>query len=204
MIDTSCTTNKKTEKPMNQNKRCHWCDLKSETYTHYHDTEWGVPQRDDKKLFEMLLLETFQAGLTWITILKRREEFRLAFDNFDPNLISTYNENKQEELMQNKGIIRNRLKIKSATSNAKIYLEIQKEYTTFSNYLWSFTEGKIIHNTDDTLLASSDLSDKISADLKKRGMKFVGTVIIYAYLQAIGIVNDHELACFLHPNNASK
>jgi len=186
---------------MDELKRCKWCNLDSEIYVQYHDHEWGVAIHDDKKLFEFLLLETFQAGLSWITILKKRENFRMAFDNFEPTVIACYDESKIEELMQNAGIIRNRLKIKSAIGNAKIFLLLQKEYGSFSTYLWGFTNGHSLVNTDDTLPVSNAVSDKISANLKKRGMKFVGTVIIYAYLQAVGIINDHECSCFLHTNN---
>jgi len=186
---------------MDDRKRCRWCDLNSEIYVQYHDHEWGVAVHDDKRLFEFLLLEAFQAGLSWLTILKKRENFRIAFDNFEPTTIANYEESKIEELMQNTGIIRNRLKIQSAIGNAKVFLELQKEYGSFSAYVWGFTDGQTLINTDDTLPVSNAVSDKLSADLKKRGMKFVGTVTMYAYLQAIGSINDHECCCFLHPMN---
>ena len=173
-------------------KRCTWVNLDNPLYIKYHDEEWGVPVYDDNKLFEMLLLESFQAGLSWECILNKREAFKKAFDNFDYQKISNYNEEKIEELLNNKGIIRNKRKITSAITNAKIFIEIKKEYQTFSNYLWSFTKNKIIYEYDKTI---SNLSDTISKDLKKRGMKFVGTTIIYSYLQAVGIINSHEANC---------
>lgn len=177
-------------------KRCFWVDEKSEIYIKYHDEEWGVPKYDDKELFELLVLEGFQAGLSWITVLKKREAFRLAFDNFDVVKVSEYKEEKIEEFLKNPNIIRSRRKIESAILNAKIFIQIQKEYGSFSDYIWSFTEGKIIKNTLNTIPVSTPLSDNISKDLKKRGMKYVGTVIVYSYLQAIGVVNDHEPSCF--------
>ena len=176
-------------------KRCRWVDEKSEIYIKYHDTEWGVAAYDDNYLFEMLVLESFQAGLSWITILNKRENFREAFDQFDYMKISQYNEDKINELMNNKGIIRNKLKIHAATHNAKIFIDIQKEFNSFSNYVWKFTDNKIIKNENDIINTTSALSDEISKDLRRRGMKFVGSTIIYSYLQAIGIINDHDLAC---------
>lgn len=181
---------------MDNKKRCKWVDLKSEIYIDYHDNEWGVPVYDDRKLFEMLILESFQAGLSWITILKKREAFKKAYDNFDYNKVINYDEDKINELLENKDIIRNKNKIKSSISNAKIFVKIQEEYGSFSNYIWSFTNGEIIKNKDDKLNTTSPLSDKVSMDLKKRGMKYVGSTIIYSYLQAIGIINDHEIDCF--------
>lgn len=177
-------------------KRCFWVDEKSEIYVKYHDEEWGVPKFDDRELFELLILECFQAGLSWITVLKKREAFRFAFDNFDVEKVSEYKGEKIEELLKNPNIIRSRRKIEATILNAKIFIQIQKEYGSFSDYIWGFTEGKIIKNTSNTIPASSPLSDKISKDLKKRGMKYVGTVIVYSYLQAIGVVNDHEKSCF--------
>ena len=177
-------------------KRCFWVDENSQIYKDYHDNEWGVPKYDDHELFELLILESFQAGLSWLTVLKKRDAFRLAFDNFDVKKIANYDENKVNELLQNEGIIRSRSKINSAISNAKIFIQIQKEYGSFSKYIWSFTDGKIIKNKNDKFEVSTPLSDKISKDLKKRGMKYVGTVIIYSYLQSIGIINDHETGCF--------
>lgn len=177
-------------------KRCFWVDENSQIYKDYHDNEWGVPKYDDRELFEMLILESFQAGLSWLTILKKRDAFRKAFDNFDVKKVANYDENKVNELLQNEGIIRSRNKINSAISNAKIFIQIQKEYGSFSKYIWGFTDGKIIKNKNDKFEVSTPLSDKISKDLKKRGMKYVGTIIIYSYLQSIGVVNDHETLCF--------
>ena len=175
--------------------RCKWVNLNNEKYIKYHDEEWGVPSYDDKYLFEMLLLESFQAGLSWECVLNKREYFKEAFDDFDYEKISKYDDNKIEKLINNKNIIRNKLKIKSAVKNAKIFMDVQKEYNTFSNYIWHFTNNKIIVNKDDIFKTTSPLSDEISKDLKKRGMNFVGSTIIYSYLQAIGIINDHELTC---------
>lgn len=175
--------------------RCKWLNENNELYVKYHDTEWGVANYDDKYLFEFLILESFQAGLSWETILNKRENFKNAFDNFDYKKISKYDENKINELMQNKGIIRNKLKIKAAINNAKIFIDIQKEYKSFSNYIWSFSDNKIIKNINDNLKTTSPLSDEVSKDLTKRGMKFVGSTIIYSYLQAIGIIDDHETTC---------
>lgn len=177
-------------------KRCFWVDEKSGIYVKYHDEEWGVPKYNDHELFELLILESFQAGLSWLTVLKKREAFRLAFDNFDIDKIVNYNEQKVSELMQNKNIIRCKNKILAAINNAKIFKQIQNEYGSFSNYIWAFTDNKIIKNTTGKIITSSPLSDKISKDLKKRGMKYVGTVIIYSYLQAIGIIDDHDKECF--------
>ena len=177
-------------------KRCHWVDENSPIYVKYHDEEWGVPKYDDRELFELLVLESFQAGLSWITVLKKREAFRVAFDNFDVEKVAKYDENKINELLKNKEIIRSKGKINSAINNAKIFIEIQKEFGRFSNYIWKFTNNKIIKNTSNEQFISTPLSDEISKDLKIRGMKYVGTVIIYSYLQAIGVVNDHESDCF--------
>ncbi len=177
-------------------KRCSWVDENSQIYKDYHDNEWGVPKYDDRELFELLILEGFQAGLSWLTVLKKREAFRKAFDNFDVKKVAKYDENKIAELLQNEKIIRSRSKINSAILNAQIFIQIQKEFGSFSKYIWSFTEGKIIKNKDDKFKVSTPLSDAVSKDLKKRGMKYVGTVIIYSYLQSIGIVNDHETTCF--------
>ena len=176
-------------------KRCFWVDEKSEIYVKYHDEEWGVPKYDDHELFELLILEGFQAGLSWICVLKKREAFRKAFDNFNIQKVANYDENKVNELLKNEGIIRSRNKIESSIKNAKIFIDIQKEFGSFSNYIWGFTKGKVIKNTTDKFEVSTPLSDIVSKDLKKRGMKYVGTVIIYSYLQAIGVVNDHETAC---------
>lgn len=175
--------------------RCKWVNLDNELYVKYHDEEWGVPSYDDRYLFEMLLLESFQAGLSWECILNKRENFRKSFDNFDYNKISKYDETKVNELLNNKDIIRNKLKIRSAINNAKMFIDIKKEYGSFSKYIWGFNNNEIVINKSDIFNTTSDLSDKISKDLKRRGMNFVGSTIIYSYLQAIGIINDHELNC---------
>ena len=180
-------------------KRCGWAEPNSELYTAYHDQEWGRPEHQDQKLFEMLILEGFQAGLSWITILKKREAFREAFDGFDPVVVAGYGPEKLEILMSNPGIVRNRRKIEASVQNAKVFLDIQKEFGSFDRYLWGFTQGKVMLNTDNEVRASTPLSDRISADLKRRGMKFVGRVIIYSFLQAVGIVNDHETGCWCYP-----
>lgn len=176
--------------------RCAWVEKASPLYVSYHDEEWGVPVYDDGKLYEMFLLETFQAGLSWITILKKREAFRKAFDGFCPEKVAAYGEDRIKELMENPDIIRNRRKIRAAVVNAAVFLDIQKEFGSFSRYLWGFTKGKVIWNQDDSFPVKTELSDRISKDLKKRGMSFVGSVTIYSYLQAVGVVNDHSLACF--------
>ena len=181
--------------------RCRWVDPNSEIYIRYHDQEWGRPEHDDRKLFEMLILESFQAGLSWFTILKKREAFRAAFDYFEPAVVAGYGPEKVETLMADAGIVRNRAKILAAIQNARVFLAIQEEFGSFDRYLWGFTDGKVILNTDDVFHTSTDLSDRISKDLKRRGMKFVGTTIIYSFLQAVGVVNDHELACFCHPSH---
>ena len=178
--------------------RCNWCGT-DPLYMEYHDAEWGVPVYDDAKLFEFLILETFQAGLSWITILRKRENFRAAFDNFNYKLIANYDDSKFNELINNAGIIRNKLKIKATISNAVAFMEIQKEFGSFSNYIWKFTNGKPIKNKPKTLKevpATTELSDIISKDLKKRGFKFVGSTVIYAHMQATGMVNDHIIDCF--------
>ena len=177
-------------------KRCGWVDENSQVYKDYHDNEWGVPKYDDRELFELLILEGFQAGLSWLTVLKKREAFRKAFDNFDVKKVAKYDEKKVAELLQNEKIIRSRGKINAAILNAQIFIQIQKEFGSFSKYIWDFTDGKIIKNKDDKFQVSTPLSDAVSKDLKKRGMKYVGTVIIYSYLQSIGIIDDHETTCF--------
>ena len=173
-------------------ERCSWAG-DDETYIRYHDEEWGVPTHDDRELFEMLVLESFQAGLSWITILKKREDFRKAFDGFDVEKVAGYNEEKVEELRQNEGIIRHKGKISSAINNAQIFIEIQKEFGSFDKYIWGFTDGEIIKAEFKT---ESELSKNISKDLKKRGMKFVGPTIIYSYLESIGIIDNHQENCF--------
>lgn len=176
-------------------KRCSWCNLNNPLYIRYHDEEWGQPNFDERYLLEMLILESFQAGLSWECVLNKREAFRQAYDQFDLNKICSYDETKLQELAQNKGIIRNRLKIKASVENAKIFKAIQKEYGSFYNYLKTFTQGKIFYEVG---LTRSKLSDCLSADLKKKGMKFVSTTIIYSYLQAIGVVNSHDENCDLY------
>lgn len=178
--------------------RCKWCNLKNPKYVAYHDEEWGVLRTDDRYLFEMLVLESFQAGLSWECILNKRENFRTAYDDFDLDKVCAYGEDKLKELSENSGIVRNKLKIKASIGNAKIFRDIKNEYGGFYEYLKRFTDGKIIYENDVT---RSGLSDTISADLQGRGMKFVGTTIIYSYLQAIGIINSHEDGCFLYGGN---
>ena len=175
--------------------RCKWVNLENPLYVKYHDEEWGKPSFDDHHLFEMLILEGFQAGLSWECVLNKRESFRKAFDHFDIEKIIHYDDKKIEELMNNKDIIRNRRKILATMQNASIFLELQKEFGSFSNYLWSFVDGKVVLNESGEVYSSTPLSDKISQDLKRRGMSFVGTTIIYSYLQAVGVVNDHDLLC---------
>lgn len=174
--------------------RCFWVNLNNKEYIHYHDKEWCVPSHNDNYLFEMLVLESFQAGLSWECILNKREYFREAFDNFDYKKIANYDDKKVEELLNNKNIIRNKLKIKATINNSLVFMDIQKEFGSFSNYIWKFTNNKQIDHKGE-VITSNELSDKISNDLKSRGMKFVGTTIIYSYLQAIGVVNDHDLSC---------
>lgn len=176
-------------------KRCSWVNLNNPLYIKYHDEEWGIVSHDDAYLFELLVLESFQAGLSWECILNKREAFRVSFDNFDYHKISKYGEVKINELMNNKAIIRNRLKIKAAITNAQVFMDIQKEYGSFDKYIWSFTNNEIVKNKEGIMHTTSSLSDTISKDLIKRGMKFVGSTIIYSYLQAIGIIDDHEPNC---------
>lgn len=179
-------------------KRCKWCNLNNPIYIEYHDKEWGVMNINDDYLLEMLILESFQAGLSWECVLNKRDSFRQAYDNFNIDKICSYTENKIKELSENKDIIRNKLKIKASINNTKIFKSIQKEFGSFSNYLKTFTKDNIIYETDKT---TNFLSDDISKDLIKRGMKFVGSTIIYSYLQAIGIIYSHEKECFLYKNN---
>ena len=181
-------------------KRCGWT-TSDPLYIDYHDHEWGVPVYDDRKLFEMLILEGCQAGLSWITILRKRDNYRIAFDGFDPEVVAEYGEDKKAELLQNEGIVRNRLKINAAIVNAKAFLEVQKEFGSFQSYIWSFVGGKPIVNHWSSLKdvpATSKESDAMSKDLKKRGFKFVGSTICYAFMQATGMVNDHTTDCFKH------
>lgn len=176
-------------------KRCAWCNLKNQKYVEYHDNEWGITNFDDKYLFEMLILESFQAGLSWECVLNKRDSFRQAYDNFDLEKVCNYDEKKKQELISNAEIIRNKLKVNASVNNAKIFRDIKNEFGTFYNYLKTFTNGETYYEVG---LTSSELSDKISKDLKKRGMKFVGTTIIYSYLQAIGIINSHDKDCFMY------
>ena len=183
---------------MTQKNRCAWCE-KDDLYRDYHDNEWGKPVYDDDKLFEFLILETFQAGLSWYTVLIKRENFRKAFENFDYKKIAKYDDAKVEELLQNEGIIRNKLKVKATISNAIAFMKVQKEFGSFSKYIWNFVDGKPIDNKPKTLKdvpATTPLSDAISKDLKKRGFKFVGSTVMYAHMQATGMVNDHVEDCF--------
>ena len=176
-------------------KRCKWCNLKNEKYIKYHDEEWCKPNFDDKYLFEMLILESFQAGLSWECVLNKREDFRKAFDDFDIDKISNYSVEKVQELLKNEKIIRNKLKINATINNSKIFRDIQGEYGSFHNYLKNFTNDTIIYEIGKT---TNELSDEISKDLQKRGMKFVGSTIIYSYLQAIGVIYSHDRECFLY------
>ena len=185
---------------MSEKIRCGWCK-NDELYMKYHDEEWAVPVFDDDTQFEFLILETFQAGLSWITILRKRENFRKAFDDFNYQKIAMYDDEKVEELLQNQGIIRNKLKIKATITNAQAFIKVQEEFGSFSKYIWSFVNHQPIKNSWKELKkvpATTEISDNLSKDLKKRGFKFVGSTIIYAYMQAIGIVNDHVKGCYLY------
>jgi DNA-3-methyladenine glycosylase I len=188
---------------MSEKKRCGWAG-EDPLYCAYHDTEWGVPVHDDQRLFEFLILEGAQAGLSWITVLRKRENYRKAFAGFDPIKVARFDEARRERLMQNEGIIRNRLKIESAVINAKVFLKVQKEFGSFDAYIWSFVGGQPLINAWATLKdvpASTSESDAMSKDLKKRGFKFVGSTICYAFMQACGLVNDHVGTCFRSPND---
>lgn len=183
---------------METKERCGWCKNDA-LYEKYHDEEWGVPVYEDQKLFEFLILETFQAGLSWITILRKRENFRKAFDHFDYKIVAQYNEDKIQELLENPGIIRNKLKVRAAVSNAQAFMQVQQEFGSFSQYIWGFTDGQPIVNNHKTLKdipATTPLSDQISKDLKKRGFKFVGSTVVYAHMQATGMINDHIESCW--------
>lgn len=180
--------------------RCPWVN-QDQLMIEYHDKEWGVPVHDENKLFEFLILEGAQAGLTWITILKKRENYRKAFDDFDPEKIAKYGNKKIDELLQNSGIVRNKLKIRSAITNANAFLDIQREFGSFDSYIWGFVGGKQVNNKwkkIDEIPAYSDEAVKMSVDLKKRGFKFVGPTICYAFMQAVGMVNDHIIGCYRH------
>lgn len=181
--------------------RCTWC-LGHDIYVDYHDHEWGTPQHDDQHLFEMLILEGAQAGLSWITILKKRDNYRAAFDQFDPTVVAGYGSDKIAELLQNPGIVRNKLKVNAAVKNAKAFLKVQEEHGSFDAYIWSFVDGKPIQNhfkTREDVPATSPESDAMSKALKKRGFTFVGSTICYAFMQAIGMVNDHTIDCYKYP-----
>jgi len=177
--------------------RCGWA--KSPLMQAYHDTEWGVPTRDDQKLYEMLLLEAFQAGLSWQVVLSKRENFRRAFDGFDAHKIAAYGEDKIEALLRDAGLIRCRRKMEGAIVNARCFLDIQREFGSFADYLYSFTGGNVVINRTGTVVVTSPVSDALSRDLRRRGMKYMGSVTVYSYLQAVGVVNDHEPQCFMHP-----
>ena len=183
---------------MQTKNRCAWCE-KDDLYRKYHDEEWGKPIYEDQQLFEFLILETFQAGLSWYIVLKKRDNFRKAFADFDYQKVAQYEEDKIQELLLDAGIIRNKLKVRAAVANAIAFIEVQKEFGSFSNYIWKFTDGKPVDNNPKTLKeipASTPLSDAISKDLKKRGFKFVGTTVVYAHMQATGMVNDHMEGCW--------
>ena len=182
---------------MNEKKRCSWCNMSNPKYIEYHDNEWCLPNFDNHYLYEMLILESFQAGLSWECVLNKRESFRMAYDNFDLEKVCAYEDEKITELLNNKEIIRNKLKINASINNSKIFKNIMEEYGSFYNYLRTFTGDKIIYETDKTM---NELSDAISKDLKKRGMKFVGSTIIYSYLQAIGLIYSHDEYCYLYKN----
>ncbi|NJB71162.1 DNA-3-methyladenine glycosylase I [Saonia flava] len=178
--------------------KCGWC-VGDDLYEAYHDNEWGVPVKDDNTIFEFLILETFQAGLSWITVLRKRENFRNAFDYFDYKKIASYDETKIEALLQDEGIIRNKLKVRATVSNAQAFIKVQEEFGTFSKYIWDFVNDKPIKNSFKNYKeapGNTPLSDALSKDLKKRGFKFVGSTVVYAHMQATGMVNDHEVGCF--------
>ena len=187
---------------MDNKQRCGWVPLNKPTYVKYHDEEWGVPVYDDVKMFEFLVLESFQAGLSWEIVLNKRENFRRDFAQFDFNKVALFGEDKVQELLQDKGIVRNQLKIRAAINNARCYLEVIEEFGDFCTYFWQFSEGKPIQNHFEILAdipSSTPLSDTIAKDLKKRGFKFLGTTVIYAHMQAVGMVNDHLVECFRYP-----
>jgi DNA-3-methyladenine glycosylase I len=192
---------------MKEKTRCGWCQKGNlQLYIDYHDKEWGVPQHDDTKLFEAIILDAFQAGLSWLTILKRRETFRKAFDNFDAHKIARYNEKRIQKLLKDEGIIRNQLKVRAAVTNAQAFLAVQEEFGTFDEYIWQFTDGKTLVNTHrdmKTILPKTKESDAMSKALQARGFRFVGSTICYAFMQAVGMVNDHMTDCFRY-NEVSK
>ena len=182
-------------------KRCDWCENTFDQYVEYHDKEWGVPVHDDKTQFEFLILEGAQAGLSWSTILKKREGYRKAFANFDVEQVARFDENKIKQLLNNPAIVRNKLKVRSAVTNARNFIKIQEEFGSFDTYIWSFVEGKPVANNWEKMEevpAKTETSDKLAKDLKQRGFKFVGSTIMYAHMQAVGMVNDHLVSCFRH------
>ncbi len=188
---------------MENKVRCGWLNLNNERYVKYHDEEWGRPLYDDKKLYELLILECFQAGLSWECVLNKRENFRAAFDGFDIDQVIQYDEEKKQELLSNPGIIRNRLKVKAAVNNSIVFKAIQEEFGSFSNYIWSFTDHKVVQE-EFTIRTTSPLSDAISKDLKKRGMTFVGSTIIYSFLQSMGVINGHSKDCMCYEKYLEK
>lgn len=186
---------------MRRQTRCGWCDVNHEIYVHYHDYEWGVPLTDERRLFEMLILEGMQAGLSWLTILKKRQNFQRAMDNFDCQTVARYTEDDLVRLLGDSGIIRNRRKLEAAVKNAEVVLQLRQEYGSFARYLWKYVDYRPIQNSfvdSSEVPAKTELSAQISKDLRKRGMNFVGPTIVYAFMQAIGMVNDHETGCFRH------
>lgn len=182
---------------MNELRRCKWVNLKNPCYIEYHDEEWGRPLYAEQQLYEIFILECFQAGLSWECVLNKRDAFRRAYDNFDLDKVAAYDESKLAELLENKAIIRNRLKLKASVNNTKAFIEIQKEFGSFANYIWHFTDGKVVYEEYE-LRTTSPLSDTVSKDLKRRGMSFVGSTTIYSFLQAIGVINGHGKECFCH------
>jgi len=183
-----------------EKERCPWC-LGKEDYERYHDEEWGVPVRDDNKQFEFLVLESAQAGLSWYTVLRKRENYREAYQQFDPQIVARYGEPEIQAMLQNAGLIRNRAKLEASVNNARKFLEIQSAQGSFSQYIWGFTDGKVVVNHPETLKdlkASTSLSDTIAKDMKQKGFKFLGSTVLYAHLQATGIINDHLVSCFRH------
>ena len=187
-----------------ETRRCQWVNLKNPLYIQYHDNEWGVPEHSDQRLYELLILESFQAGLSWECVLNKRENFRIAYDSFDIEAVCNYGEEKCTALLNDPGIIRNRLKVKASIANSRIFRQIQQEFGSFDAYIWGFTDGKVIVE-DYSLRTTSPLSDQVSRDLKKRGMTFVGSTVIYSYLQAIGIINGHgkECICYVGEQNSA-
>lgn len=175
-------------------RRCQWVNLKNPLYVRYHDTEWGVPEHNDQKLYELLILESFQAGLSWECVLNKRENFRAAYDDFDIEKVCAYDDSKCDQLLSDPGIIRNRRKVQASVANSRVFREIQREYGSFDAYIWGFTGGNVVCEAY-MLRTTSPLSDRISKELKKRGMTFVGSTVIYSYLQAIGVINGHGKEC---------